>query len=163
MPPEIVYNFGLSECNRVERKTIVLSKDIKIIIFFAIFSYFFFTAKSKYMHFEKNKVFNKKKKKKKDFYLLTLIFSGCNLNHTFFLFGLIIWFRDFISNSSELILNHIFFQICPQFNMCICVDELTYYCEVPYKTETKVVWPHLKVFWLSKDNSSGHSARKKKR
>ena len=28
------------ECNRVKRKTMVLSKDIKI-IFFAIFSYFF--------------------------------------------------------------------------------------------------------------------------
>ena len=37
---KIVYNFGLSECNRVKRKTIVLSKDIKI-IFFAIFSIFF--------------------------------------------------------------------------------------------------------------------------
>ena len=37
---KIAYNFGLSECNRVERKTTMLSKDIKI-IFFAIFSYFF--------------------------------------------------------------------------------------------------------------------------
>ena len=37
---KIVYNFGLSGCNRVKRKTIVLSKDIKI-IFFAIFYYFF--------------------------------------------------------------------------------------------------------------------------
>ena len=37
---KIVYNFGLSACSRVRRKTIVLSKDIKIIIF-AIFSYFF--------------------------------------------------------------------------------------------------------------------------
>ena len=36
---KIVYNFGLSECNRVKRKTIVLSKNIKI-IFFAIFSFF---------------------------------------------------------------------------------------------------------------------------
>ena len=29
------------------------------------------------------------------------------------------------------------------------------------KTETEVVWPHLKV-WFSKDNSTGHSERKKK-
>ena len=36
---KIVYNFGLSECNRVKRKSTVLSKDIKI-LFFAIFSYF---------------------------------------------------------------------------------------------------------------------------
>ena len=26
-----------------------------------------------------------------------------------------------------------------------------------------MVWPHLKVFWLSKENSAGHSARKKKK
>ena len=37
-----VCNFGLSECNRAKRKTILLSKDIKIIRFFAIFSFFFF-------------------------------------------------------------------------------------------------------------------------
>ena len=37
---KIVYSFGLSECNRVKRKTILLSKDIKI-IFYAIFSYCF--------------------------------------------------------------------------------------------------------------------------
>ena len=37
---KIVYNFGLSECSRVKRKTIVLSKDIKI-IFFAMISYIF--------------------------------------------------------------------------------------------------------------------------
>ena len=37
---KIVYNFGLSECNRVKRKTNVLSKDIKI-IFFAFFFHFF--------------------------------------------------------------------------------------------------------------------------
>ena len=36
---KIVYNFGLSECNRI-KKTNEFSKDIKI-IFFAIFSYFF--------------------------------------------------------------------------------------------------------------------------
>ena len=41
---KIVYNFGLSECHRVKRKTIVLSKDIKIILF-AIFSYFFKLSK----------------------------------------------------------------------------------------------------------------------
>ena len=29
------------------------------------------------------------------------------------------------------------------------------------ETESKVVWTCLKVFWLSKDNSAGHSARKK--
>ena len=38
---KIVYNFGLYECNRAKRKTIVLSKDIKIIFFCAIISYFF--------------------------------------------------------------------------------------------------------------------------
>ena len=32
-----------------------------------------------------------------------------------------------------------------------------------HETETEVVWPHLKVFWLSIDNSAGHSARKKKK
>ena len=53
-----VYNFGLSERNRVKRKTIVLSKDIKI-IFFALFSYFF-TVKSRYMHSDKKKVSKKK-------------------------------------------------------------------------------------------------------
>ena len=37
---KIVYNFGLSECSRVKRKTIVLSKHINIILF-EIFSYFF--------------------------------------------------------------------------------------------------------------------------
>ena len=26
-----------------------------------------------------------------------------------------------------------------------------------------MVWPYLKVFWLSKDTSAGHSARKKKK
>ena len=36
---KIVHNFGLTESNRVKRKTIVLSKDIKI-IFFAIFPFF---------------------------------------------------------------------------------------------------------------------------
>ena len=29
------------------------------------------------------------------------------------------------------------------------------------ETETKVVWPYLEVFWLSKDDSAGHSATKK--
>ena len=38
---KIVYYFGLSECNRVTRKTIVLSKDIKIIFFCNIFLFFF--------------------------------------------------------------------------------------------------------------------------
>ena len=42
---KIVYNFGLSECNRVKRKTIMLTKDKKI-IFLAIF--FLLTVKSKY-------------------------------------------------------------------------------------------------------------------
>ena len=36
---KIVYNFGLSECNRVKRKTIVLSKDIRI-MFCTIFLHF---------------------------------------------------------------------------------------------------------------------------
>ena len=27
------------------------------------------------------------------------------------------------------------------------------------ETETKLVWPYLVVFWLSKDDSAGHSAR----
>ena len=35
---KVIYNFGLSECNRVKRKTIVLSTDIKI-IFLQFFSY----------------------------------------------------------------------------------------------------------------------------
>ena len=42
---KIVYNFGLSECTRVKRKTIVLAEDIKIMfffVFFAMFSYVFF-------------------------------------------------------------------------------------------------------------------------
>ena len=30
-------------------------------------------------------------------------------------------------------------------------------------TETKVVWTCHKVFWLSKDNSAGHSARKRRK
>ena len=25
------------------------------------------------------------------------------------------------------------------------------------ETETKMVWPHLKAFWFSKDNRTGHS------
>ena len=64
---KIVYNFGLSECNRVNRKTVVLSKNIKI-IFFAIFSYFL-TVKCRYLYSEKKKVFKKKKKKKIFFHL----------------------------------------------------------------------------------------------
>ena len=36
----IAYNFGHSECNRVKRKPTLFSEDIKIILF-AIFSYFF--------------------------------------------------------------------------------------------------------------------------
>ena len=31
------------------------------------------------------------------------------------------------------------------------------------KTKNEVIWPHLKVFWLSKDNSTGHSERKMKK
>ena len=30
-------------------------------------------------------------------------------------------------------------------------------------TKAEAVWPHLKVFWLSKDNSTGHSERRKKK
>ena len=45
---KIVYNFGLSECNRVKRKTIVLSKDIKILIFLQYFL-FFLIVKSRFM------------------------------------------------------------------------------------------------------------------
>ena len=29
--------------------------------------------------------------------------------------------------------------------------------------ETKMVWPHFKVFWLSKDYSAGHSERNEKK
>ena len=36
----IAYNFGLSECKRVKRKPTLFSEDVKIILF-AIFSYFF--------------------------------------------------------------------------------------------------------------------------
>ena len=31
------------------------------------------------------------------------------------------------------------------------------------ESEFEVVWPQLKVFWLSKDNSTGQSERKKKK
>ena len=31
------------------------------------------------------------------------------------------------------------------------------------ETNTKMVWPCLKVFWFSKDNPTGHSERKKKK
>ena len=34
---------------------------------------------------------------------------------------------------------------------------------VKNKNETKMIWPRLKVFWFSKDNSTGHSERKKKK
>ena len=30
------------------------------------------------------------------------------------------------------------------------------------ETESKVVWPRLKIFWFSKDGPTGHSKRKKK-
>ena len=30
------------------------------------------------------------------------------------------------------------------------------------ETKTKRVWPNFKVFWLSKDNSAGHSNREKR-
>ena len=56
---KIVYNFVLFECNRVKRKTIMLSKDIKF-IFFALFSYcilfLIVTVKSRYTHSEKKKI-----------------------------------------------------------------------------------------------------------
>ena len=42
---KIVYSFGLSECNRVKRKTIVLSKDIKIFFFFCNIFLFFEVSK----------------------------------------------------------------------------------------------------------------------
>ena len=29
--------------------------------------------------------------------------------------------------------------------------------------ETEAIWPHLKVFWLSKDSSAAHSERKRKK
>ena len=65
---KIVYNFGLSECNRVKRKILVLLKDI-----FLQYRYLLivFTVKSRYMHSEKKKSFQKKKKVS---YLPTLIF-----------------------------------------------------------------------------------------
>ena len=45
---QFVYNFGLSECNRVKRKQkLVLSKDIKIIFFLQYFL-IFLTVKSRY-------------------------------------------------------------------------------------------------------------------
>ena len=53
-----VYSFGLSECNRVKRKTIVLSKDIKII--FLQYFLTFRTVKSRHMYSEK-KISKKKK------------------------------------------------------------------------------------------------------
>ena len=31
------------------------------------------------------------------------------------------------------------------------------------ETETKVVWPYLKVFWFSKDNAKEYSERTKKK
>ena len=31
------------------------------------------------------------------------------------------------------------------------------------KTKTKMVWSRLKAFWLSKDNPTGHSERKKRK
>ena len=57
---KIEYNFGLSECSRVKRKGIVLSEEIKIMFFFAIFLKFFLTIKSRYTHSEKIKVFKNK-------------------------------------------------------------------------------------------------------
>ena len=57
-----MYNFGLPECNRVKRNTIMLSKNIKVIF---VLQYFliFLTVKSRYMHSKKKKRFSKKKKK----------------------------------------------------------------------------------------------------
>ena len=82
---KIVYNFGLSECNRVKRKTVVLSKD-RNVIFLHYFLIFKLSKVGKCIL--RKKVF----KKKKVSYLPTLFFSGCNLNHTYFLFGL----NDFV-------------------------------------------------------------------
>ena len=78
---KIVYNFGLSECNRIKRKTIVLLKDIEIISFSIFFFFFFPAVRSRYMHSE----FLRRKKIQKVSYPHTLIFfSACNPNHTYF-------------------------------------------------------------------------------
>ena len=45
---KIVYNFGLSACSRVKRKTIVLSKDIKVI--FLQYFLISLTVKSRYVY-----------------------------------------------------------------------------------------------------------------
>ena len=63
---KIVYNFGLSECSRVKRKTIVLSKDIKI-IFFAMISYIFNCQKYLLLTIKNICILRKKKLKKKKF------------------------------------------------------------------------------------------------
>ena len=42
-------------------------------------------------------------------------------------------------------------------------DELLILVKKVYETETKLVWPRLNVFWFSKDNSTGHSERKKQK
>ena len=66
---KIVYNFGLSECDRVKRKTLVLSKGYKDHIFCNVF--LFSNSKVGKCILGK-KVFLKKKKKVS--YLPTLIF-----------------------------------------------------------------------------------------
>ena len=83
---KIVYNFGLSECNRVKRKTIVLSKDIKIIFFCNIFL-FFEVSKVGISILRKIVVVFLLFFFKFSTYLPTLFFfSGCNLIHTYFFF-----------------------------------------------------------------------------
>ena len=54
-----VYSFGLPGCNRVKRRKILLSKDIKIILmqYFLIF----LNVKSRYMHSEKKKFSDRKR------------------------------------------------------------------------------------------------------
>ena len=91
---KIVYNFGLSECTRVKRKTIVLAEDIKIIFFFFffccnVFVFFIYCQKLVYAFCEK------KFSPKKSFLSTYPNFLGCNLNHTYFLFGLTYLRRNF--------------------------------------------------------------------
>ena len=86
---KIVYNFGLSECNRVKKINCAFKGHKDHI--FAIFSYFFFTVKSRYMHSEKKKF----QKKERVSYLPTLFFLGCNLNHAYFF----IWLKLTLGHS----------------------------------------------------------------
>ena len=66
---KIVYNFGLSECNRVKKNNCAF-KGHKDHSFCNIFL-FFLTVKGRYMHSEKKKIQNKTKKVS---YLPTLYF-----------------------------------------------------------------------------------------